>query len=113
MAGYNYVGQVTDPNAQKALIAAMDLIAVLRTEVNTLKADALLRGSEINVGGYRLANVGAPTANTDAASAGYVKLYVGAQLEAFKGATGVSGAFTTPDPFTVTVVNGLITEIGP
>lgn len=111
MAGYNYVGQVTDPNAQKALIAAMDLIAVLRNEVDALKADALQRGAAISAGGSRLTSVASPEAAGDAANAAYVRAYVAAQLEAFKGRTGSSGTFTTPDPFTVTVENGIITEI--
>lgn len=113
MAGYAYTGQVTDPAAQKALIMAFDLIAALRTELNTLKADALQRGSAISAGGYRLANVGTPEANGDAVPAGYVKAYVAAQLESFKGATGVSGTIDTTAAQTVTVVNGVITEITP
>lgn len=110
MAGYPYVGQVTDPNAKKALQNAFDLIAALRQELDALAGSALVNSRAIDANEQRIINLPDPSAKTDAASAGYVRAYVAAQLEAFKG-TGVDGTFTTPDPLTVTVVNGQITNI--
>jgi hypothetical protein len=111
MAGYAYTGQVTDPNAKKALIQAYDLIAALRTEVDALKAAALQRGAAITAGGERLTDLGSPEANGDAVHAGYLKAYVVAQLESFKGLTGVSGTIDTATAQVVTVENGIIVEI--
>lgn len=110
MAGYPYVGQVTDPNASKALKAAFDLIVGLRSELDALKASALTNAASIQASEQRIVQVADPQARDDAANAGYVRAYVAAQLESF-GRTGAAGVFTTSDPFTVTVQNGQIVSI--
>lgn len=111
MAGYPYVNQVTDPNAQKALKSAYDLIGALRSELDALKAIAVTTDSALNAKSQRIIQVASPQSNEDAATAGYVRAYVAAQLESFKGQAGVNGTFLTADPFTVTVTNGQISSI--
>lgn len=111
MAGYSYVGQVTDPNAQKALKTAFDLIGALRSELDTLKAGALTNAASINANNQRLISLADPQSNSDAATAGYVKSYTAAQLESFKGQAGVDGTINTAAAQIVTVQNGLITRI--
>lgn len=109
MAGFAYTGQITDPNAKKAIINALDLIAALRQQVTALQAAALVNSATIDAGGQRLADLGAPSAGTDAATVDYVRAYVAAQLEGFK--RGATGTIDTTTAQIVTVTNGLITEI--
>lgn len=89
----------------------MDLIGTLRRDLDALRAAAVVNTGNLNANGQRLTSLADPQANSDAATAGYVRSYVAAQLDSFKGQAGIDGAFTTADPFTVTVVDGLITEI--
>lgn len=91
----------------------MDLIGTLRRELDDLKAAALVNTGAIDANGQRITNLSSPQANSDAATAGYVRSYVAAQLESFKGQAAVDGTFITADvpPKTVTVQDGLITEM--
>lgn len=112
MAGHPYVSQLTDPNAQKAVKAAFDQIAALTQRLAALEAAAVVNTAALDAKAQRIVHVADPQAVSDAATAGYVRAYVAAQLETF-GRTGVSGTFTTPDPFTVTVASGQIVSIEP
>jgi hypothetical protein len=95
MAGYPYLGQVADANAQKSLKAAFDLIGVLRAELDALRATALTRGSPFNAQGERISRVASPQAGTDAVNADYLKRYVAAQISSFGGSPGgVTGGFS-------------------
>lgn len=111
MAGYSYVGQVTDPASQKALKTAFDLIGTLRADLDRLLASALTNASSVNVNGQRVVAVADPQANGDAVNAGYMRASIAAQLGAFKGSPGVSGTIDTATTQVVTVVDGIIVEI--
>lgn len=111
MAGYSYVGQVSDPAAQKALRAAFDQITSLSRQLAELQAEVLSNRSAIDAGGQRIVNVGNPRESQDAVPVSYLKAYVSGQLEGFKGKQGVSGTIDTTATQVVTVKNGIITEI--
>lgn len=111
MAGYPYIGQVTDPNAQKALKAAMDLIASLTSRVAALEATAVRNSANLDANSQRIVSLASPASDTDAANAGYVKAYVSAQLESFKGIPGVTGAFDVTITPNLTLQDGIVTEI--
>lgn len=111
MSGYPYTSQVTDANAQKALKAAFDQIAVLSNRLAALEASALRTTTTVNAAGQRVANLGNPTAEQDAVTVAFLRAYVSAQLESFKGTNGVSGTIDTTATQLVTVENGLVTEI--
>lgn len=111
LSGYPYTSQVTDANAQKALKAAFDQIAVLSNRLATLEASVLHNDATVNAAGQRVANLGNPTAEQDAVTVAFLRAYVSAQLESFKGTNGVSGTIDTTATQLVTVENGLVTEI--
>jgi glycerol-3-phosphate O-acyltransferase len=83
MAGHPYVNQISDRATQAALINAMGLISTLTARVEALEADALLRGTTIDLQGARLINLGAPQAESDAATVDFVRQVAEAQVGAF------------------------------
>jgi hypothetical protein len=107
MAGYSYIGQVTDPNAKKALQVAYDLIGTLTQRLAALEAGALQGGAPISVNGQRVTNLGDPQAESDAATVAFVRSFSQALTEARIG--GVTAAVDTVATPTLTVKNGLIT----
>ena len=111
MAGHPYISQVTDPNAQKALKAAFDLISALTHRVDTLEAEVIRNTAALNANSQRVVNVGNPTAEQDAVTVAFLRAYVSAQLEAFKGIGGATGEIDTSLTVVVTVQNGLIVSI--
>lgn len=111
MAGYPYVQQVTDPNAQKALKAAFDQISALVHRVETLEAEAIRNTQPLNANRQRVINVGNPQTDQDAVTVAFLRAFVSSQLEAFKGIGGASGTIDTSAVFIVTVQNGLIVSI--
>lgn len=112
MAGYPYVEQVQDPAAKKALRAVFDALTVLTARVDQLESAALQAGgSPVDAGGQRIQNVGNPQVNQDAVTVAFLRAYVQAQLEGFKGAHGVDGTVDTTGTFVLTIQDGIITEI--
>lgn len=111
MAGYPYVGQVTDQNAQKSLKAAFDLIFALRNQIDALQASVLSNAATINANGQRVANLGNPQSEQDAVTVAYLRAFVNAQLESFKGNLGVDAVIDTSATFIVTVENGIIVSV--
>ena len=111
MAGYPYVEQVQDPAAKKALRDAFDKITTLQARVAALEEASLQTGSPVNAGGQRLTNVADPKALQDAVTVAFLRAYVSAQLEGFKGAQGVDGTIDTTGTFTVVVKDGIIVSI--
>jgi hypothetical protein len=84
MAGYPYVNKVEDPSAKSALTNAFDLIASLTARVEALEAAALTATSGVvDAQGARVANVATPQAETDAATVGFVRQLIEAQVETF------------------------------
>lgn len=84
MSGYNYLSQVTDPAAQRAIKALIDRVAKLETQLTTLQGAALTNTAAINANSQRVTSVADPQNDQDAATRKYVQSYVAAQLEAFK-----------------------------
>jgi len=111
MAGHPYLNQVTDPNAQKALKAAFDQISALVHRLETLEATAIRNTQALDANRQRVVNVGNPTSEQDAVTVTFLRAYVSAQLEAFKGIGGASGEIDTSLTLIVTVQNGLIVSI--
>jgi hypothetical protein len=83
MAGYPYVGRVTDPAAMQALKAAFDQIADLRRQITALQAAALQNTTDLNANNHRVTNLATPQAGGDAVTLTFLTQYVEAQLEAF------------------------------
>lgn len=111
MSGYPYLSQVSDANAQKALKAAFDQLSALVHHVETLEAEVIRNTQALDANRQRVVNVGNPTAEQDAVTVAFLRAFVSAQLEAFKGSFGVDATFTTAGTFTVVVKNGLITSV--
>lgn len=85
MAGYNYIGQVQDPAAQRALRDLASRVAALTTRVETIESTAIFNTVTINANNQRITSVAAPAAETDAVTVTFLRQYIDAQLEAFKG----------------------------
>lgn len=111
MSGYPYVSQVTDANAQKALKAAFDQLSVLTNRLDALEASVLRNTAALDANGQRVVNVGNPTVEQDAVTVTFLRAFVSAQLESFKGNFGVTTTFSTAGAFTVTVESGLIKSV--
>lgn len=84
MSGYNYLNQVTDPGAQRAIKALIDRVAALEKSLTTLQGAALTNTAAINANSQRVTAVADPQSDQDAATRKYVQTYVAAQLETFK-----------------------------
>lgn len=111
MAGYQGLGRIQDPATQAVCKSLFDLIAALDRRLTTLEGVALTRAQgAVDAGTARLTNLSAPSAGADAVTLAYLRGYVAAQLDAFKG-SGVNGTIDTTAAQLVTVENGLITEI--
>lgn len=111
MSGYPYLSQVSDANAQKALKAAFDQLSALVHRVETLEATAIRNTQALDANRQRVVNVGNPTSEQDAVTVAFLRAYVSAQLEAFKGIGGATATFDTSLTFVVTVENGLIVSV--
>lgn len=111
MSGYPYLSQVSDANAQKALKAAFDQISALVHRLETLEATAIRNTQALDANRQRVVNVGNPTSEQDAVTVAFLRAYVSAQLEAFKGTFGVDATIDTSLIFIVTVKNGLIVSV--
>lgn len=83
MAGYPYVGQVTDPNAARSLKAAFDQIAALSARIQALEANALLNTGTLNANNQRLTNLATPSQPTDAVTLAFMQQFVLSQVETF------------------------------
>lgn len=111
MAGYQGLGRITDPATQTVCKQLFDLIAALDRRLTALEGVALTRNQgEVDAGATRLTDLLSPEADTDAVTLRYLRGFVAAQLEAFKG-TGVDGTIDTTAAQTIEVENGLITSI--
>jgi hypothetical protein len=111
VAGYAYLSQVSDANAQKALKAVFDQISTLVHRVETLEAEVIRNTQALNANSQRVVNVGNPTSEQDAVTVAFLRAFVSAQLEAFKGIGGATTSFDTSLTFVVTVQNGLIVSV--
>lgn len=111
MAGYQGLGRITDPATQAVCKTLFDLIAALDRRLLALEGVALTRAQgETDAGRTRLTNLSAPQDDADAVTLRYLRGFVAAQLEAFKG-SGVDGTIDTTAAQTIQVENGLITDI--
>jgi ferritin len=111
VSGYPYISQIQDPATQKAVKAAFDLLSSLSNRLDTLEASAIRNTAAINANGQRLAQVGNPTAEQDAVTVAFMRAYVSAQLESFKGSFGIDATIDTSLAIIITVKNGLIVSV--
>lgn len=85
MAGYPYIGQVTDPAAQRALQAAFEKITTLTAQVAALQTQlAQVRPtSGLNAQGGRVVQVSDPQADSDAVNLRTLRNFSQAQVGSF------------------------------